>query len=555
MFKKLGLIAIVSLTGAESAFAQQLPDAGQQIQQIPQPPLVERPASDKLIDTPKAPVESVEVGPKIRVTALEITGGTLFSEDQLNAAAKFSPGELSLPDLRNIAARIARFYNDHGYFLAQALVPAQDIEDGIVTIAVIEGRFGAIDLRNQSRLENRVARGVLAGIDKGDIVENAPLERRLLLLSDIPGVEIRSTLAPGSAVGTSDLIVDIIPGRSVTGVVEADNAGNRYTGAYRLGGSVYFNNLTGGGDVASLRFLVSDLGLLYGRASYQTLLGTASVGVAYARVHYELGREFKNLDARGSADVVSLFGSYPLIRSRNSNLYALGAVEARFLEDRIGITSATTSRSLHALTAGFRGDQRDALGAGGWSTFSVSATLGKLAIKTPEARTIDAVSSRRDGSYGKLQFSFAHLQHLAGPLSFYGAIRGQLASKNLDSSEQMSLGGAYGVRAYPEGEAYGDEGYVANVEARFLLPAFSDAFPGRLQLVGFLDIGAVTMAKDPWYAGANGAHRKAFGAGIIWSNPNDVLITVSYARQLGDQAATSGPDRSSRFWLQFVKLF
>jgi len=553
---KSSLIAIVILAGAESASAQQVPDAGQQIQQIPQPPMVEKPAPDMLIDRPVMPVETDIAGPKVRVNSLQVTGETLFSDEQLIAATDFIPGsQLSLSDLRNIAARIARYYNDRGYFLAQAYLPAQDIEGGMVTIAVIEGRYGAIDLRNQSRLKDKVAHGVLAGLDSGDIVESAPLERRLLLLSDIPGVAVRSTLAPGSAVGTSDLIVDIVPGRSVTGSIEADNAGNRYTGPYRLGGSVYFNNPTGNGDVASLRVLASNLGLLYGRASYQTLLGNASVGVAYARVNYSLGREFKSLDADGSADIFSLFGSYPLIRSRDTNLHALGAVEARYLEDSIGVTSTVTNRDIHSATAGFRGDQRDLIGAGGWSTFSVAATWGKLNIETPEARAIDFASSRRNGKYGKLQFSAAHLQQLVGPLSLYGAIRGQVASKNLDSSEQMALGGAYAVRAYPEGEAYGDQGYVANMEARFLLPDFSDSIPGQIQLVGFVDIGAVTLAKDPWYPGTNSAHRKGYGAGLIWSKPNDFLITASYARKLGDQEATSAPDRSGRFWLQFVKLF
>lgn len=551
-----GFIAVALLAGGESVLAQQVPDAGQQIQQIPQPPIVERPAPEIKVDKQAAPVEAAVTGPKIRVNSLQVTGETLFSDEQLIAATDFRPGsELSLSDLRNIASRMAQYYNDRGYFLAQAYLPAQDIEDGVVTVAVIEGHYGAIDLRNQSRLKDSVARGVLAGLDSGDIVDSAPLERRLLLLSDIPGVAVRSTLTPGSAVGTSDLIVDIIPGRSVTGSAEADNAGNRYTGPYRLGGSVYFNNLTGNGDVASLRVLASNLGLLYGRASYQTLLGNASVGAAYARVNYELGREFKSLDARGSADIFSVFGSFPLIRSRETNLYALGAVEARFLEDRIGATSTLTNRDIRAVTAGLRGDQRDVIGPGGWSTFSVGATWGKLDIETAQARAIDAASSRRNGTYGKLQFGVAHLQQLIGPLSLYGAVRGQVANKNLDSSEQMALGGAYAVRAYPEGEAYGDQGYVANLEARFLLPDFSEAMPGRLQLVGFVDVGAVKLAKDPWFTGPNSAHRKGFGAGIIWSSPNDFLINASYARKLGDQEATSAPDRSGRFWFQFIKLF
>ena len=64
-------------------------------------------------------------------------------------------------------------------------------------------------------------------------------------------------------------------------------------------------------------------------------------------------------------------------------------------------------------------------------------------------------------------------------VSLYAAINGQFASKNLDISEKMGLGGANGVRAYPEGEAYGDQGYVLNLEARCLLPSLSERVPGQ----------------------------------------------------------------------------
>ena len=135
-----------------------------------------------------------------------------------------------------MAAKIADYYHRNGYFVAQAYLPAQDIKDGAVTIAVIEGRYGSVTLRNQSKLSDALANGLLGGLNSGDTIAIAPLENRLLLLSDIPGVNVKSTLAPGAAVGTSDLIVDVTPGRRVTGSVEADNAGNRYTGEYRAGG-------------------------------------------------------------------------------------------------------------------------------------------------------------------------------------------------------------------------------------------------------------------------------------------------------------------------------
>ena len=46
----------------------------------------------------------------------------------------------------------------------------------------------------------------------------------------------------------------------------ADNAGNRYTGANRLGATINLNNAAGLGDIASLRTLTSGSGLNYARA-------------------------------------------------------------------------------------------------------------------------------------------------------------------------------------------------------------------------------------------------------------------------------------------------
>ena len=550
------LIAAALLAVSQNAAAQQPPGTGGQLQQIPPVALPGRTAPDIRIERPEVASDAAATGVPIRVSALRVTGATLFSEAELVAATGFTPGaDLTLPELRNAAAAITRFYNSRGYLLAQAYLPAQDVLGGSVTIAVIEGRYGAIDLRNETRLSDGVARRILDGLDPGDPVAIAPLERRLLLLSDIPGVIVHSTLSPGAEVGASDLTVDLAPSPLISGSLEADNAGNRYTGAYRFGGSINLNNPTGLGDLLSLRLLASTEGLAYGRAAYQAPIGAATVGVAYTHLQYELGREFSVLDAGGSADIVSVFASYPLIRSRNANLHVFGSADAKFLTDEIGLVSQVSDKEIRSLTAGLRGDSRDSFGGGGWNTGSVSWTAGDLDIESPLERAADAASARSQGGFGKLQYAVSRLQTVSGPLSVYGALRGQVATANLDSSEKMELGGAYAVRAYPEGEAYGDEGYVATIEARLALDQWTASLPGRFQLIGFVDAGEIDFAHDPWFAGANRARRSGAGVGLVWSGPDDLTVRVTYAHRLGDQIATSGPDDGGRVWFQIVKLF
>lgn len=554
---KPGLITVALLATSQTAFAQQQPaGAGGQLQQIPQTQLPLRAAPAMEVVRRERGAAPAETGERIRVDSVHVTGNTLFSEAQLVAAAGLVPGsELNLTELRDMAARLAGYYNSRGYFLAQAYLPAQEIAGGVVTIAVVEGRYGSSAVRNETSLSGRVPRSILGGLTSGDPVTAAGLERRLLLLSDIPGVTVRSTLSPGAAVGTSDLLVALTPGQRFTGSVEADNGGNRYTGSYRAGGTVNFNNPTGLGDRASLRLLGSSGGLAYGRASYQAPVGDATLGVAFTHLRYDLGREFRGLDAGGTADIFSVFGSYPLIRSRRANLYATFGADARWLEDRIGLVSTQSDKTSRALTLGLGGDSSDRFGGGGWNAFSVGLSFGRLHIENPLERAADALAGRTEGGYSRLQISAARLQTVTRRLSLYAAVRGQYAFSNLDGSERMELGGAHGVRAFPEGEAYGDQGYVATLEARMMLSRGGGPLPGELQLIAFGDTGAVDFSHDAWADGPNHASRSGIGAGLVWTGPDDLVVRATYAHALGDAVTTSGPHRSGRFWFQIARPF
>lgn len=549
------IFPIALLTLSQSVLAQQLPGAGSQIQQLPPVPAPQKAAPAVRIQQGGAPAKSAPSTAKILVKSLQVTGSSVFSEAELLALTGFVPStELTLGELQAMADRITDHYRKNGYFVARAFLPAQDAKDNALIIAVSEGRYGKIVLNNQTNLSDALALNILSGINNGDAITNDPLESRLLLLSDLPGVNIKSTLVPGATPGSSDLVVDITPGKRVSGSVDFDNNGNYYTGEYRLGGTVNLNNLLGQGDVFSLRAITSGSGLNYGRASYQMQFGKATAGVAYSRLGYKLGKEFAPLKANGTAEVASVYGSYPLIRSRNTNLNAGLNFDHRTFQDRIDVIPSVTDRKANVLTGSLYGNHRDNLGGGGISAFSLGLSAGNLDIETPVARALDAVTARTNGSYGKLAFNASRLQRVTDTLSLFAGVNGQLASKNLDSSEKMSLGGMDGVRAYPQGEAPGDQGYLVNLEARLLLPK-PEKLPGQLHLIGFVDGGSVTINKNPWVAGNNHRNLGAFGIGLTWVETDNFAIRTYYGRKIGDSAATAAPDKSGRFWIQAVKYF
>lgn len=554
MQKRLMTVALMTLSSG--VFAAQFPSGGSQLQQIPPSPSLQKVEPEIRVEQTQVPATPADESAKIQVNSLHLTGQSLYSESELLSHTGFTAGEeLSLGQLQQMAARIAAFYHQNGYFVAQAYLPAQEIQQGAVTIAVVEGRYGDVSLRNQSNLSDRQANSALDGLNRGDVIDSAPLESRLLLLSDTPGVNVRSTLVPGASVGAADLIVDVTPGQTLTGSVDADNAGNYYTGEYRLGATLNINNLAGQGDVATLRALTTFDGLNYGRAAYQMQFGKATAGVAYSRMEYELGKGFSDLDANGTADVASVFASYPLIRSRRSNLYAQLGYDYKTFEDRIDAIPLVTDKNIHVVMASLHGNHRDDLAGGGLTAASLTWSSGVLDIETPAAHDFDAATARTNGHYDKLAGQISRLQYITDRVSLYGALSGQIASKNLDSSEQMSLGGMYGVRAYPQGEAFGDEGYLATLEARLLLPQFSEQQVGQVHLIGFVDAGSVTVNKDPWDGSDNSRTLSGAGVGVNWIDNNNFSVKAYYAHKLGSEDATAAPDSDGRLWVQLVKYF
>jgi hemolysin activation/secretion protein len=276
--------------------------------------------------------------------------------------------------------------------------------------------------------------------------------------------------------------------------------------------------------------------------------------VAFTALRYHLGEQFSNLNARGTEEIVSLYASYPLIRSRNSNLYAVADLDYRMFQDKVGATSTVVDRAATVLTLGLSGDSRDQIGGGGWNTYSIAGVFGHLDIQSPLARQIDANTAHTNGGYAKIYGSLSRIQNVSGPFSIYGAIRGQASFQNLDISEKIELGGASAVRAYPEGEAYGDQGFVSTLEARLLLPKWPSNLPGQVQLIGFVDAGYVATNTTPWYSGPNSAFRSGVGVGITWTETNNFSLSVGIAHRVG-QKPTSAPDQWGRIWIRAIKYF
>lgn len=541
-----GALSLLSL----SLMAATLPDAGQSQQNIDQQPL-QLPGKQRLeLNLPDAPsTEAQAGGPSLQVKGFTLQGNSAIASDELLAMLADLQGRtVSLGELQAGANRITRLYRERGYPLARAYIPAQEIDGGVVQIAVMEGRYGEVGLNNTSRVSD-AALAPITQLKSGDAVRSASLERSLLLLADTPGVEVKSTLKPGASVGATDLLVDVQPGPLLSGSVDADNYGNRFTGEYRLGGTLNVNSPLGLGDRLSLRAMGSDEDQQYGRIAYQLPIGpwATQVGVAYSDMDYQLAKDFDDLKAHGNARITSAYAIQPLVRSREFSLYAQLQYDDKRLKDDIDQFDSKSDKRSRVVIASLNGESRDQLFGGGVNSFALAWSQGSLNIDGAGNQRVDDLTAGTQGRFHKLNPSLVRLQRLTDRFSLYGQLQGQWADGNLDSSEKLSLGGAYGVRAYPQGEASGDQGWLANLELRY---ALTDAW----QLSTFADHGQVRLNKNTWSDGDN--HRSLSGAGVgaRWA-AHGWQISATSAWKLGNADPQSDVDRSPRVWVQVVRFF
>lgn len=515
------------------------PDAGRVLQQMAPPLEAPKPSPTLRIEAP-APATTAPGGAQVTVRTVQITGNTVFTEVELQAVLGDVSGKsLDLAGLRNLANRLSDHYHVAGYPFARAYLPAQTVSDGTLRIEVVEGAYGEVRAQGEAQLAT-AAQAFLDMLRPGQVIANAPLERATLLLSDQPGIGITPLVRPGSAFGTGDLEVTVEKVKPLDVDIGVDNQGNYYTGRNRAHLSLSANSPLMLGDQVVLRALATGTGMWFGNLGYNLPLGASGLRaqVGYAHTYYELGKDFSSLQGTGTANVTSAGLSYPLLRSQRSNLSLSVQALHKSLHDNQGAAGTFSDKSSNSLPVSLSFDHRDAWS--GMTYGSLTGTVGHLSLDPTLAAT-DASTARTRGGFTKLNLDLARLQSLSGALSAFGRLSTQWADKNLDSSEGFGLGGASGVRAYPEGEAFGDAGWLAQLELRY---ASGDFTPYT-----FYDAGQVKINAKPWASGSNKRRIGGPGVGMRYRHEGWSVNAAVAWRTQGGKPESDRRDFHSALWV------
>ncbi len=579
---KLSLIVAASsgLVWAAPAFAQATPE------QLAQPPAGAAPTADDLRVNPLAnqatpapalpdqPAPPRELGKPADDITLDVTAYVVdpSAPPALQAAlpaltAPFVGKNRSYEDLVNAVSAVTRYLQrDLGLYLGYAYLPEQAPQGGVVRIAVLEGRLDQVILnwRDDILVDKAVVEAHLARLQSGDVLRVRDVERVVFLLNDLRGLTARFEVKQGRHPGTASLVVTPVPERRVSGKAEFDSGGSRYSGLYRLGATANVASPLGKGD--GLVFsgqATTNGGLLFALAGYTLPVGTdgLKVGTSLSRVHYELIDEVP-FDLNGDATALSVYALYPLIRSRNLNLFTQASVEQREFTDRKGDLggAADVGKRVRELRLGIAGDFRDNLLTGGVNTYELAFSHANIHYSGVAAdRTRDIVKSQ----FNKITLGYSRLQNvISNRLLAYLRYKIQVSDANLDTTERFSLGGPQGVRAFAPGEASGDEGILFTGELRFLPP---EAWFGRLsrEMVfsafydfGYVkfqhrDSGVVTMPSPL----GNVTTLSSFGIGATFDRPGSFGARLSLSWPINGDPQNDTVRRSPRAYATLTKYF
>jgi hemolysin activation/secretion protein len=488
---RIAILAGVLLAGMPAA-AQERPESDRSDPSIiqrelePREPRPERVQPNVRVNTPSR-AEAAPAGAQLVAGAIRVRGASRLP------AAAFAPAiepflgrPLGQAELVELATAIANVARRAGYGLATAWVPAQEINGGVLTVQIDEGRIDAVRASGPGAtfVEDRLVR--LAGSGP---VRTADLERELLLAGDVAGLwvgDARLVREDGRAILTVTSRYRRVESRATL-----DNWGGDTIGPVRGWAEVQANGVATPGDSLSVGVATTPLNprefhLVEGR--YRLPLGgrgtTVALGGYYG--HTEAEPDLHTSGFAGDSWQVEVEASHPLARARARSLWLSGRLQlrnsmleragTRFRDDRI----ASMTLSLH----GFHGL------AGGRLRLRTSITQGLNLFDA--TRPGDPLASRMDagGVFTKFDGWADYTRSFGGGLSAQAAVRAQAADGPLLSSEEMGLGGPQFLRAFDYRELSGDDGVAGSIELRFDLKNAPQVFD-QIQFYAYADAGRV----------------------------------------------------------------
>lgn len=372
---------------------------------------------------------------------------------------------ITLGMIESVADTITQYYRERGFILAKAYIPEQHVRDGIVTLTLLLGELGDVQVHgNEHYTDRRIQRAFSREMAKP--VVSSVIEERLFLLSDLPGLSVQGFFEPGSQVGDTRLNLNILSEERFAFTARSDNHGSERTGEYRAYADFLWNNPTGTADQIHLAVLHSFKpdNSVYGSLRYNSHILhprlRLSVGASTNDFVIGSGNRSSSVGIEGESLVKDVSARYQMKRSRtrNSALYlklseveskiSIGGFRVDFLDDTVRNTEV-----------GFDFDRLS----------NSPRMLHQGGVRLVSSRFVKGAEEAQPESVyiGRLDYSLLTFFTLPVFGNEHRAIinlSAQYAGKSLASVNQFGLAGPGRARGFSINEYYADDGVALSAD-------------------------------------------------------------------------------------------
>jgi len=554
LFSGIGL-AMVMVLAHTSAIAQFLKVDPTGRSGEPPAPLKEEfqrptpPPSPTLPIVPLQPETGAPTQPgtiQVFVRDIQVIGNTAFSDKEIaEVTAPFKNRTLLTEDLERLRLALTLLYVNKGYLTSGAIIPDQDVQSGIITVQIIEGRLTRIDVEGNrwfrsSYLSDRISLGSRTPVTLD------PLQEQLQLLQQDRRIErVNAELRPGDQRGDSVLHVRVADRNPFHARMEVNNYQTPLVGEMRGVGTLTHDNLTGHGDQLSLGYGHSSGAFPIVDASYALPFNRYGTTFSpyYRRYDFKLIEPpFGPLNINTNTEIIGMSLRHPIYKTVTDE------VALSIIGEHLFTQSFVFGNVPFSVFPGFQNGAATVSAlrfAQDWTHRTLNTVLAirsrfSVGLNVLSA-TINANPDTPDGQFfswlGQAQFIKQFGEELLG-MQLLGRMDLQLTNSPLFPLEQVSLGGRYTVRGYREVTILRDNSFIASVEPRFPLLRWANGEP-MVQFAPFIDVA------HGWNLGDNRPAPTApitsfpdtlgsVGAGLRWNIlPNDrASFEIYWGQQL-----------------------
>jgi len=497
------------------------------------------PQKPAVIDTGALPVPEGLNKISFELKAVKIEGATFFPLQEIAKLYETQLGQkVSLDLVWELANRITEKYRNAGYFLSRAFVPTQKIEDGIITLRVVEGYIATVEWEGD--LKNRVAassivQSLIAELKQVRPLNSASIESYLLRLNDLPGLSFRALIKPSKETdiysGATALVLTPSQ-KDGKGEMRLSNNGSRFLGPNLANLSYEDSFFSMQQSSVSLQSSLPSEELRFGSLGHVVVLSPRwMLGMRAGYTGANPGAGLRNFDIRSTSKDLGIELTYKYIRQRIENLdLTLGLDSKDTASDLNGNSSPLVRDHARALRGSISYNTLDRWN--GQHDATVKFSRGLTLLDGSRVGDNNLSRAQANPAFSKAELSYKRQQLVGDHYLLTNQLAGQLASDPLLVSEEFGYGGSSLGRAYDPSEISGDHGLSGGLELRYRGFSSSSGFSPDPYV--FYDMGK-TWNKD---RGGSNPLAASTGVGLALSTENGFTGNLSLAwpliKSIGD---------------------